>query len=270
VIPIVLGRRPVDSVARIAILENEFEALALGTELEALDVPHAMVSYHDTALDGLFQVFQGWGHVEAPTQFRDEILTVLESMRRAQAQTASRAAGYDNPHGTEAGYEHSGLAMLRQLPQLAAFAIYLSIVLWLFSTVRPLCYSFISGPELFWVSIPLALSLCVVSERWLGRLPLNAPIRAYIFLSATMPLLSPLGRLLIRGHVADRLYQDILGSTFALLYLVVCPVFGVFLVFRDQSPRRHRLVLLLHVLVTCAWLFGDTYYEAFRHLGASR
>jgi mannose-6-phosphate isomerase-like protein (cupin superfamily) len=40
-----------------------------------------MQSYHDSALDGLFQGQNGWGHIAAPQSFKDEILTVVEDLK---------------------------------------------------------------------------------------------------------------------------------------------------------------------------------------------
>jgi len=79
-----------DNIERIVVLENELEALALDAELCAADIPHAMISYHDSAYDGLFQTFKGWGHVEAPAQFREEILTILENLRESPAEVRDR------------------------------------------------------------------------------------------------------------------------------------------------------------------------------------
>jgi hypothetical protein len=41
-----------------------------------------MVSYHDTAYDGLFQTQKGWGQVSAPTPFKQEILEILNAVRK--------------------------------------------------------------------------------------------------------------------------------------------------------------------------------------------
>ena len=84
------ANRAMDHVERIAVLENEIEAMMLGAELDALNIPHAMISYYSSAFDGLFRVFQGWGHVEAPPEFRDEILTVLENLRLTQCHDEHR------------------------------------------------------------------------------------------------------------------------------------------------------------------------------------
>ena len=42
-----------------------------------------MLSYHDTAYDGLFQGGRGWGHVEAPAEFREEILATIAGLNQA-------------------------------------------------------------------------------------------------------------------------------------------------------------------------------------------
>lgn len=67
---------------KVAVLDNEIEAQLLDSILEERDLPHLMVSYHDTAYDGLFQTQKGWGHVSAPTPFKQEILEILNEVRR--------------------------------------------------------------------------------------------------------------------------------------------------------------------------------------------
>jgi hypothetical protein len=70
-----------DRFERIATLDNEVQAEALDTMLSGQGIPHVMVCYHDTALDGLFQGSRGWGHVEAPEAFREQILTILADLK---------------------------------------------------------------------------------------------------------------------------------------------------------------------------------------------
>jgi hypothetical protein len=67
---------------KVTVLDNEIEAQLLDSILEERDIPHLMVSYHDTAYDGLFQTQKGWGHVSAPTPFKQEILEILTEVRR--------------------------------------------------------------------------------------------------------------------------------------------------------------------------------------------
>ena len=71
-----------DEVERIAAIKNEVEAQLLDAELAERDIPHLMKSYYDTAFDGVYQFSQGWGHVEAPSEFRDTILEILARIRQ--------------------------------------------------------------------------------------------------------------------------------------------------------------------------------------------
>jgi len=70
-----------DSFQRVAVLEDQIEALALAAALQELDIPHGIISYYDSAYDGLFQLQRGWGHVEAPTEFANQIREMLEDIR---------------------------------------------------------------------------------------------------------------------------------------------------------------------------------------------
>jgi hypothetical protein len=72
---------------KIAVLEYEVEAEHLGAELTNRRIPHLIRSYHDSALDGLFQLSRGWGHVEAPSEFKDRILTILKDIRGTRADS---------------------------------------------------------------------------------------------------------------------------------------------------------------------------------------
>lgn len=65
---------------KVATLDDEVEAQLLEDALEERDIPHLIVSHRDTAYDGLFQATQGWGHVEAPPSYQDEIEELLETL----------------------------------------------------------------------------------------------------------------------------------------------------------------------------------------------
>jgi len=71
-----------EDYVKVAVLDNEIEAQLLDSILQERDVPHLMVSYHDTAYDGLFQTQKGWGHVSSPAAFKQEILELLEEVRK--------------------------------------------------------------------------------------------------------------------------------------------------------------------------------------------
>ena len=73
---------PPDHIEKIAVLDNAEQARALGALLTEEDIPHVLLSYHDTAYDGLFQGTRGWGHVEAPAEYREEILAILDGLNQ--------------------------------------------------------------------------------------------------------------------------------------------------------------------------------------------
>lgn len=65
---------------RILVFNNEIEAKLLSEILTGKKIPHMVRSFHDSALDGLFQVNAGWGILEGPEDFREEILKIYEEM----------------------------------------------------------------------------------------------------------------------------------------------------------------------------------------------
>ena len=62
---------------KIAVLDTMMEAQVIESTLKDQGIPHVIRTYHDAAYDGLFQVQQGWGHVEAPENHEKEILELL-------------------------------------------------------------------------------------------------------------------------------------------------------------------------------------------------
>lgn len=66
---------------KILVLNNEVEARLLDAVLAEQQIPHLMRTYHDSAYDGLWQQQQGWGHVEAPEDHKEQILSIYEDLR---------------------------------------------------------------------------------------------------------------------------------------------------------------------------------------------
>ena len=66
---------------KILTLDNQIQAKLLEEILTEKGIPSIMRSYHDSAYDGLWQVQSGWGHVEAPAVYRDEILTIYNKIK---------------------------------------------------------------------------------------------------------------------------------------------------------------------------------------------
>ena len=69
---------------KIAVLNSEVEAERLYVELDNLSIPHVMISYSDSAMDGLYQVSKGWGHVEADPGHESTILSLLQDVRQGR------------------------------------------------------------------------------------------------------------------------------------------------------------------------------------------
>ena len=76
---------------RIAALDNEIEARALEAQLTDLNIPHVLHSYYDIAYDGIFQLSQGWGHLEAPPECKNEILEILSSIRKNSSESMDKS-----------------------------------------------------------------------------------------------------------------------------------------------------------------------------------
>ena len=65
---------------KILILENEIEAQLIDSVLTEQNIPHRIRSYYDSAYDGIFQAQKGWGVVEAPLSYKDEIISIFRDL----------------------------------------------------------------------------------------------------------------------------------------------------------------------------------------------
>ena len=69
-----------DRSEKILVFNNQIEATLLDEILTEKKIPHIVRSYHDSAYDGLWQKQSGWGHLEAPASYGEEILEIFRSM----------------------------------------------------------------------------------------------------------------------------------------------------------------------------------------------
>ncbi len=67
---------------KVTSLENEIEARLLDSILNERNVPHLIISYHDTAYDGLYQTQKGWGYISAPGVYLEEIREIISYLRK--------------------------------------------------------------------------------------------------------------------------------------------------------------------------------------------
>ena len=74
-----------EKLIKILIFDDAWQADLLENILSEREIPYMIKSYHDSALDGLFQMQKGWGHLEAPGQFRNEILEIFQKIKKDNA-----------------------------------------------------------------------------------------------------------------------------------------------------------------------------------------
>ncbi len=65
---------------KITNIDNEIQANYLNEVLKDKNIPHRLKSYHDSALNGLYQATKGWGIIEAPKEYKTEILTIVDEL----------------------------------------------------------------------------------------------------------------------------------------------------------------------------------------------
>jgi len=76
--------QPMKKAVKILVLYNEIEAKLLSEILKQKEIPHLIRSYHDSVYDGLWQMQSGWGHIEAPPEFEEEIMKVYNELTKNQ------------------------------------------------------------------------------------------------------------------------------------------------------------------------------------------
>ena len=81
-LPWLRNKKAMSRTVKILALQNEFEAMLIGDILKERGIPHILKSYHDSVYDGLWQTDSSWGHLEAPEDYRDEILDIFNNMSR--------------------------------------------------------------------------------------------------------------------------------------------------------------------------------------------
>ncbi len=69
---------------KIFTIDNNIQAQLVEAVLIERDIPHFMRTYHDSVYDGLFQVQMGWGHIEAPEEYEEEILRICNELFAAE------------------------------------------------------------------------------------------------------------------------------------------------------------------------------------------
>jgi hypothetical protein len=66
---------------RILGLENQMEADLMAAALKEEKIPHFIKSFYDSAYDGIYQNYKGWGIIEAPLEYQEKILAIYRDIR---------------------------------------------------------------------------------------------------------------------------------------------------------------------------------------------
>jgi hypothetical protein len=71
---------------KILTLNNQFEATMLSQVLTDKNIPHVLIPRDDTAFGGIERMEDGWGYLEAPAEFTDQIMFYYDEVQKANPQ----------------------------------------------------------------------------------------------------------------------------------------------------------------------------------------
>ena len=74
-----------------AILDNEVQTCLVQACLEETGIPHMIRSFYDAVYDGTSQAQKGWGAVWASPEDREAVLSVINEIRAAGADSCPEA-----------------------------------------------------------------------------------------------------------------------------------------------------------------------------------
>ena len=86
---------PVKKRPNVIPIEKEIDARYLESVLQDHEIPYHMVSYHDTAYAGLFQLEHGWGHVEVPLERVEEAEKLYQEVVEAGPENSTEDSPED-------------------------------------------------------------------------------------------------------------------------------------------------------------------------------
>jgi hypothetical protein len=71
-----------ETYEKILVLNNEYEAEVMEEVLKDRSIPHGIVPIDDSVMDGIVLMENGWGYVEAPAEYKDEILSIYQEVHK--------------------------------------------------------------------------------------------------------------------------------------------------------------------------------------------
>lgn len=79
------GSEPMEPFWKIAILENIFEGQMMEQILRDQQIPHDIRPYRDEVYGNLYEMNKGWGAIQAPASYKEQILELLRELRKESA-----------------------------------------------------------------------------------------------------------------------------------------------------------------------------------------
>lgn len=74
-----------EKTVKILVLSNAVEAGLIDEILTEKGIPHIIRSFHDSAYDGLWQTQSSWGRLDAPPEYKEEILKIYDEMSQSDS-----------------------------------------------------------------------------------------------------------------------------------------------------------------------------------------
>ena len=75
-----------ETFEKILDLSNKFEAGIMEEVLNDKKIPFGIVPSGDSALGGIWELENGWGYIEAPPEYKDEIIRLYEEIADTSQQ----------------------------------------------------------------------------------------------------------------------------------------------------------------------------------------
>ncbi len=69
-----------ETFEKILDLTNEYEAELMEEVLTDRKIPFGIVPSGDSAMGGIWELENGWGYVEAPEEYREEIIRIYKEI----------------------------------------------------------------------------------------------------------------------------------------------------------------------------------------------
>jgi hypothetical protein len=73
---------------KVAVLDNAFEASLVEQIMTDQQIPYMIKGYGDEVYGTLFQLTRGWGAIQAPEAYKDQITTIVRDVRASQMTEA--------------------------------------------------------------------------------------------------------------------------------------------------------------------------------------